>query len=90
MYNEYEVEISGASDWAPTSFALKTIGIDGVSDLSSYTVSKLGKANGTEPVQVTTDAYEAKAGTVLAEPIFAGVNVDGENYHVKSGETICI
>ena len=78
--NEYEVEISGASDWAPTSFALKTIGIDGVSDLSSYTVSKLGKANGTEPVQVTTDAYEAKAGTVLAEPIFAGVNVDGENY----------
>lgn len=77
----YEYVIAGSDDWTSTVFAVKAIGTEGVSSLSSYTTAKLGKANGNKPVQKKNDAdaCEAEAGTILSDGLFLD-KVDGINY----------
>ncbi len=64
-----------------TYFAVKAIGKDGVSSLTSYTSASMGSATGTEiPTPATSaDPTEARAGTVSSNGLFTG-SVDGNNY----------
>lgn len=77
------------SDWNTkklTTFAVKAVGTDGASVLSSYTASSLGSTAGTvipADAIATGDAAqsEAKAGTVLAKEVFGdGAVVNGVDY----------
>lgn len=78
---DYEYIIEDSDNWVTTVFAVKAIGAEGVSEKSSFTTAKLGKANGEKPVQKKTDAeaYEAEAGTILSDGLFPE-KVDGVNY----------
>ena len=77
---------SFTEDWSNTKltyFAVKAIGNDGVSSLTSYTSSAMGSGTGTAiPTPKTSeDPTEARAGTVSvsSEGLFSGA-VDGVNY----------